>query len=388
MTAATDRLREFVIMMRPVSRRGASSLVLASTCLSLGLGLGGCGIFSPSAPDYASLEYVRESLDSSSFQARPMPQHVEVQELLLMYLPNRFLDLFDLFKVSLGFGPGTGLEIYLSENIWIGYLNQRSWRVALDGRASGIYEEGHYKEWHLGDRQSDGAASGRAPLWATRQMRPFQWPLHPGVPAVAPVPRNAFDVGASVHLFFGVEALVRPFEIFDFVVGLWGDDPAEDDYGLRNYPLHEFAPQGKIVDIFISAIDQMNEADLVKTLAVDLRRASFIRRGQQLIRLLDDGSPPAGGGQRPVGDKGQDYLIVGDINLQPNFYRNPETGHLDFAVRCTGAKLRWGVPAQIDYTLSFFNRFVRSTEDYALTLEVENEHWVITRIRDLNGPGR
>lgn len=350
------------------------------------LTIGGCGLFSPSPPSYASLEYVREALDSSGHQARPMPDHVEVDEMLLMYLPNRFLDLFDLFKIDIGIGPGVGVEVYATENAWIGYKNLRAWRGALDGRASGFYEEGHYKEWHLGDRVSDNAASGRAPLWAIHQMRPFESPLDPGVPAVAPVGRNAWDVGAMIHLFIGVEALVRPFELFDFVVGLWGDDPAGDDYGVRHYPLHEYAPQSEVVDIFINAIDRMNEVDLKKTLSVELRKRSMIRRGRKLIRLYEGETPAPFSGERPVGDRGQDYLIVGDIDIEPNVYRDPKTGNMDLSVRCTGAKMRWGVPAQLEYSVSFHNRYLRGTEDFQLTLRVENEHWVITEIRDLGHP--
>ncbi|MFH0945044.1 MAG: hypothetical protein V2A76_07585 [Planctomycetota bacterium] len=345
---------------------------------------GGCAVFAPSSPSYSSIEFIREALDSSKEQAQPMPDHVSAQRRFLMYLPNRLLDVFDLFKVSLGVGPGFGFEIYASDNIWISYQNLRSWRLALDGRASGIYEEGMYREWHLGDRVGAYGSAGRAPLWALGQMRPYEAPLVPGVPAVGEVPKNTWDIGLALHFLIGAEVLVRPFEVFDLLVGLWTEDPAEDDYGLRHYPLHDYAPQSKIVDIFINAIDQMNEEDLRKVLSADLRKQSLLRRGRQLVPLVDDGRTVRPSGERPVGDRGQDYILIGDIDIEPDVYRNPETGNLDLSVRCTGAKLRWGVPAQLEYTLSFANRFLRGHEAFELCLQVEQEHWVITRIRDLN----
>src|SRR5690606_39116641 len=212
-------------------------------------------------------------LESSSFQARAMPTYVEWQHRVLLYLPNRLLDLFDVFKVSVGVGPGFGLDLYLTQNAWLGYETYRSWRLALDGRASGVYEEGHYREWHLATREGDDTEAGRIPLWAMKDMRPFEEPLKAGVPAVPEVPRNTWDVGARAHLALaGAELLVRPYELVDFLVGLWGDDLAEDDYGLRHFPLHAYAPQAEIVELFLNAVDQMNEADLAATLSDELKK--------------------------------------------------------------------------------------------------------------------
>jgi len=360
--------------------RDRSTLLAASLLMACG----GCSVFAPTPPTYNSIEVIREELDSSREHARPMPTNVEVQKRFLWYLPNRLLDVLDLVKVSVGIGPGLGFELYATDNVWISYENFRTWRLGLDGRASGVYEEGHYREWHLGDRVGEFGSAGRVPLWATRLMRPYEAPLSPGVPAVARVPRIPWDVGVALHFLVGAEVLVRPFEVFDLAVGLWGDDPAEDDYGLRYYPLHEYAPQSKIVDIFINAIDQMNEVDLRKVLSADLQKRSLLRRGRQLIPLAEGAAEGRTSGQRPVGDRGQDYILIGDIDIEPDIYRNPETGNLDLSVRCTGAQLSWGVPAQFEYTLSFANRFLRGHESFELSLEVEREHWVITRIRDLN----
>ena len=362
-----------------MSRSVARSLVLLAP-----LGFFSCSLVEP--PNYASIEDVREPLDSSSFQARSMPEYVDWKQRVLFWLPNRLLDVLDLVKASVGVGPGMGFELYATENAWIGYETLRSWRLALDGRASGVYEEGHHREWHLGSRAGEHAQAGRIPLWALKDMRPFEAPVRPGVPAVPERLRDDWDIGIRAHLLLvGAEVLIRPFELFDFIVGLWGDDPGEDDYGLRYVPLHEYAPQAEIVELFINAVDQVNDTDLSTTLSNDLKKRSLLNRGTE-ISQLGGGSAPSSP-SRPAGEFGN-ALILGDVKLEPDRWRDESSDRLDFKVRCIGAMMRWGVPARIDYELTFFNRYIRTPEHFALELEVENEHWVVTNIRRIDRPSR
>ncbi len=350
--------------------------------VTLLFGLGACSVFSPTPPAYHSIESIRPELDSSSTQAAPVPDYVSAQEWLIFYLPNRLLDVIDLLKVSVGVGPGFGLELYASENFWLSYLNYRSWRLGIDGRSTGLYEEGRYREWHLGDRRGDADAKGRALIGVLGPMRAYEAPLRDGVPALPPVPKNAWDIGVQAHaLIAGAEVLIRPYELFDFVVGLWGDDPAGDDFGMRRYPLHEYSPQSDVVEIFINAIDQMHRDDLRATLASDLRKRAWVRQGGSLAPLEaggEAGAAPDSG----VGSK--DFLLVGDVRIEPHRYRDSDGANLDFAVRCTETDLRWGVPAEFRYSLSFYNRFIRTTDEFELTLRVEHKHWVITRIRRID----
>ncbi|MBI4881633.1 MAG: hypothetical protein HY812_18530 [Planctomycetes bacterium] len=352
----------------------------------------GCAVFSPEPPNYASIETIRAALESSDHQARPMPEHVATQQRILNYFPNRLLDIFDVFKFSLGLGPGLGVEIYGTSNAWISYLNMRTWRLALDGRASGFYEEGHYREWHLGDRLGEYAAAGRAPIWAVFLMRPFEAPLKPGVPAVANVPKIPWDFGLLVHLLVGFEFVLRPFEVWDLVTGVWGDDPAGDDYGVRHYPLHEYAPQENIVNLFIRAIDRLDDKDLRQLLSDDLLKRSYLRRGRNVVKLNEEGGVGAGASDYSSGDREQDYVIIDDVRLEPHAFRGAESNSLDFSVTCTGAKLRWGVPAQIDYVVSFQNRFLPTSEELCLTLRVQpkdgQNRWVVTEIEGVDAARR
>ncbi len=355
---------------------------------SLFLACSGCAVFSPEPPNYASIETIRAALESSDHQARPMPEHVATQQRILNYFPNRLLDIFDIFKFSFGLGPGMGVEIYLSSNAWLSYLNMRTWRLTLDGRASGFYEEGHYREWHLGDRLGEYAAAGRTPIWAIQLMRPFEAPLKPGVPAVANVPKIPWDFAFLVHFLVGFEFILRPFEVWDLVTGVWGDDPAGDDYGVRHYPLHEHAPQENIVNLFLRAVDRLDEKDLRQLLSDDLLKRSYLRRGRNVVKLSEEGGAAAAGSSYSPGDRDQDYVLIDDVRLEPHSFRGADSGSLDYSVDCTGAKLRWGVPAQIDYAVTFRNRFLPTSEKFRLTLRVQQKdglnRWVITEIQEVD----
>lgn len=352
--------------------------LLPSVAVVLAASLPACAVFRPEAPAWRSIEPIREAIDSAAYQARPMPEDLPVRERALHYLPNRLLDLLDVFKVSIGVGPGVGLEVYATRNVWLGYEWWRSWRLGIDGRASGFYEEGHFREWRLGDRVNPDAAAGRRPLFALRDLRPFEKPLVPGVPAVPEVPRNDWDVGVRAHLLLvGAEALVRPFEVFDFLVGLWGDDPALDDYGLRWFPLHEYAPQEDVVDRFVNALDRLDAAALLDVLCRDLRRSSFARVRSGLAPLAERSDDAA--------RADPEAWILGDVEIEPDRYRG-EDGHLEHATRCLGVYLRYGVPARIDYEVTFYNRYTRTPRTLELSLEVERGRWVIRRIRDADAP--
>lgn len=349
--------------------------------VALALGLNGCAIFSPKPPDYNSIAVIQGRLDKASEVGAVMPDYVPMTRRVLWYLPNRFFDVLDCGKLSIGIGPGMGLEIYVTKIIWVSYLNYRSWRLGFDGRTMGVYEDGQYRrwrisEWHLAEWYGTDAAAGKIPIWALSNFRPHEAPLMDGKPAVAEIEKNAWDVGATVHFLIGADILARPGEVFDLLFGLWGDDPSEDDYLIRYYPLHDYEPQQSIVNIFVSAIDQMSEADLKNTLGMELVRTSSMRAGNTLKPLAGGAAP---GGQ----DSGKGYVVVNGIRINPDEYRD-DKGNLDFTIRCTGAYLQWNTPAQFEYTVKFYNRYRREYTKYFLQIELENSHWVITKIQTSN----
>jgi hypothetical protein len=264
----------------------------------------------------------------------------------------------------------------------LAFLNHRTWRLGLRGRSGGIYEEGYFREWHASLWGAEDPAAGRAPVWATTNLRPFERPLRAGVPAVREVPQHDLDIGAQVHFLVGAEAAVSPYEIFDLIVGLIGVDPADDDFGIREYPLHEYTPQGEIIDILVQAIDGMNEADLRQVLSYRIAENSWIYRGGSFKRLLEGSG---GGGPMPNAGVGprDDYLLIGDERIEPDNYRDPATGRLEMEARCESATLRWGVPAQFVYTLSLFNRVIQRQQFFRVTLRIEETQWRVHEFREL-----
>jgi hypothetical protein len=336
---------------------------------ALAVAIPGCSVFNPKPPDCQSIEVVRARLELASEKAAKMPDYVPMQHRILWYLPNRILDAFDVAKLSIGVGPGVGLEVYVTRAIWVSYLNYRSWRFGFDGRTLGAYEDGQYRrwrinDWHLAEWYGRNAAACRIPKFALKNFRPHEAPLVPGKAAVEEIEKNLFDIGATVHFLVGADALVRPWEVLDLIVGLWADDPAQDDYGLRYYPLHDYMPQSSIVDIFVNAIDQMNETDLRNTLSRDLFRRTKLH-------------PATEGGTSTAGTGG--YVSIDGIRIHPADCRDG-SGNLDVQIRCEGAFLRWGVPAEFEYKVTLYNRYRRSLNDYVLTLRLEDSHWVVTRI--------
>lgn len=343
-----------------------------------------CSVFYPDPPAYDSIEPLRETFDASREHAAPMPDQLSWWEKTLHYVPNRFLDILDIVKVSLGVGPGMGIELYLSENAWAAAMNQRTWRLGLDGRAVGVFEEGHFKEWRFWDWKGDNISGGRIPIWATKTLRPYETPLQTGKAAVEKVENNSWDVGAQLHFLAGAEALVRPWEAWDLIVGLWGDDPAGDDYYVRSYPLYEYEPPSDCIETLIRGIDRVSEADLKSAVSTALGADTRIANGNEASLTVSSGDESA-----TLSLEKEPSIIIGDCRLWPHAFRSSESGSLDYEARCTAAKLRYGWPAELEYTLAFRNRILNYPQIFKLQLRAEKRdgadrgQWVVTEIEDV-----
>lgn len=181
-------------------------LVLVTSILLL---LGACGslrphVATPSDAPGAVLAPQEEEIASGDAsegdddESRGLGTHV------LLYLPNRVLDLFDVARVGVDVGPGLGIELKATEAVQA---------MALTTFAIGVGFQGLR---HLPFRVGSEAAFGVGPLGGTAEIG--GWYRSP----------TEFRVGLHL-LLVGAHASVDPVEIVDFVLGFLLIDIKDDD---------------------------------------------------------------------------------------------------------------------------------------------------------------
>lgn len=120
----------------------------------------------------------------------------------LLWVPNRFLDLIDIFKLDAGIGPTYGGVVRLSRHGQAGYRKVDPWsfRVGLMGRQAPVMVE-EYSERGVG------------PDFTQSKQRK--------------VCRG--EIGVGLDLIAGLYVGLCPDEIVDFVAGIAAEDPFDDD---------------------------------------------------------------------------------------------------------------------------------------------------------------
>ena len=125
---------------------------------------------------------------------------------LLLYVPNRVVDVLDLVRAGVSVGPGIGLDARATE------LAQA---VMMSRLAAGL---GYETLRHL-------------PIMAGKQTEFIIGPSITDPSASLNWFKSATDLRVEVHaLLVGAHAAIDPGEIFDLVVGFIGIDPKGDDF--------------------------------------------------------------------------------------------------------------------------------------------------------------
>lgn len=125
---------------------------------------------------------------------------------VLLYLPNRVLDLFDIARIGIEAGPGIGIDLRASHAAMLGVMTRTSAGVGLQTLR------------HLPLKLDTQAylATGPAQLGAS-----------PGISWY----HDFWDLRAELHLLLlGAHVAVNPMEIADFFAGLLTLDPKGDDF--------------------------------------------------------------------------------------------------------------------------------------------------------------
>jgi hypothetical protein len=124
---------------------------------------------------------------------------------VLLYVPNRILDLGDLFRLGVDVGPGVGFDLQATRLVQVKLLSRLSVGV------------GYQTLRHLPVKASADAAFGVGPVGGSPSGG-LGWY------------RSPTDVRLELHLLvLGAHVAVDPVEWVDLPLGLVGLDPAHDD---------------------------------------------------------------------------------------------------------------------------------------------------------------
>ncbi|HHZ83188.1 MAG TPA: hypothetical protein EYN60_04105 [Nitrospirales bacterium] len=135
------------------------------------------------------------------------PDHSTVVTVLL-YPVNRILDIFDIFRINLGFGPGYGINVRATKLLQAGVESYSTLRVGL-GKESGIWSPRYGIVYTESELLTAGASLA---YMGGRQ-------------------RGTMEVGTTVHLgLIGAEGAIDLAEIADFFLGFAMIDFKEDDH--------------------------------------------------------------------------------------------------------------------------------------------------------------
>ncbi len=144
---------------------------------------------------------------SNSSQLPRSPSHSTVVTILL-YPVNRVLDVFDIFRANIGFGPGYGINVRATKALQLGLENYDTVRIGL-GKESGIWNPRYGILYTEAEPFTAGASLA---YMGGRQ-------------------RGLWEFGTTIHLVHvGTEAAIDLSEIADLLLGFIMIDFKEDDY--------------------------------------------------------------------------------------------------------------------------------------------------------------
>ena len=125
-----------------------------------------------------------------------------------LYPFNRLFDIFDIFRVNIGFGPGYGLNVRATKLFQVGVEHYGTLRIGL-GKESGIWNP----RYGIIYTESEPFTAGASLFYMGGRQR------------------GAMEVGTTVHLaYVGAEAAIDLAEIADFFLGFALIDFKEDDH--------------------------------------------------------------------------------------------------------------------------------------------------------------
>ena len=161
-----------------------------------------------------------------------------IGEKLLLYIPNRICDLFDIFSVSIGIGPTVRAELMATELIKVGGgVDFGSLRLYKDwNRQYGVgLERGWY--WSL-----ICAGEENSKRWKTAGFTEDFHEMRAGIPTPdMPVynyylgQRDFWQIGGALGLIVEAEVYLNPVEWVDLATGFLLIDLRQDDLEMSDF---------------------------------------------------------------------------------------------------------------------------------------------------------
>ena len=173
----------------------------------------------------------------TAFSFAPSARANETVEKLVLYVPNRIIDMFDLFSVNLGFGPKAQLELMCTRAVGAGFSAGISAMLYKD--ANRQYGWGLQNGWHW---QLPGLMQEDIERRHTNRLVLSYWENFIGTPlptqkiyAYNNGARDYWQIGGGGGLLLTGEVYLHPIEWVDFALGFFFLDIKDDDLGFANF---------------------------------------------------------------------------------------------------------------------------------------------------------
>ena len=151
---------------------------------------------------------------------------------ILLYIPNRLVDMVDMFSMTLGVGPVIGVEGQVTEYCAIGGEVGPTIQVVKGiNRQYGVAKE---SGWDVAFLMV--SAENRERVDSVGSVKNYYY-YSTGVPCIDKIPydfhegaKDFWAIGAKASAFIQFEASIHPIEIADFFLGWFFIDIKSDDF--------------------------------------------------------------------------------------------------------------------------------------------------------------
>lgn len=174
---------------------------------------------------------------AAAFGFAPSARGNETVEKLVLYLPNRIVDLFDLFSVNVGIGPKAQLELMCTKMVAGGFSVGTSAMLYKDCNRQ--YGWGIQNGWHW---QLPGIMQEDMERSRTNRLVKAYWESFIGVPSPDQEiyryhegARDYWQIGGGGGLLVTGEVYVHPIEWVDFALGFLFIDIKDDDFTFEDF---------------------------------------------------------------------------------------------------------------------------------------------------------